>query len=64
MIEKQKCKQIINPLLNIEVDYLYLAISIDGYDQEKLSYLKRVESKREVVANNPVKAELEVNKNI
>ena len=64
MIEKQICKQIINPLLNIEVDYLYLAISIDGYDQEKLSYLKRVESKREVVANNPVKAELEVNKNI
>ena len=39
-----------------------LAVSIDGYDQEKLSYLKRVESQKEVVANNPVKAELEVKK--
>merc|ERR1712141_35387 len=35
------------------------AVTIDGYDREKIARLKRVESERKVVIDHPVKSELE-----
>ena len=42
------------------MDFIYLAVTIDGYDREKIARLKRVESERKVVIDHPVKSELEV----
>ena len=42
------------------LDFIYLAVTIDGYDREKIARLKRVESERKVVIDHPVKSELEV----